>query len=109
MPNFDPTQAKLDSIHQAAGLLGQLQSIYSQSKIAQAALLLFQAATDPVFNAEVEAIFSHSADFLRPVWRMFMTTGIRRNELVNMRFDDIDFEQLGAFYDRVVEASKEGN
>ncbi len=58
MPNFDPTQTKLDSIHRAAGLLPQLQSIYNQSKTAQAALLLFQAGTDPVFNTEVEAIFS---------------------------------------------------
>lgn len=41
---------------------------------------------------EVEALFKHSPDYLKPVWRMFACTGIRKGELVAMRFDDIDFE-----------------
>ena len=42
---------------------------------------------------EVESLFTHSPEYLRPVWRMFMVTGIRKTELINMLFDDIDFEQ----------------
>lgn len=57
MPNFDPTQAKLDSIHKATALLEQLRAIYRQSKIAQTSLLLYQAGTDPLFNATVDEIF----------------------------------------------------
>jgi len=40
---------------------------------------------------EVLAIFKASPDHLKPVWRMFMCTAIRRSELTNMRFADIDF------------------
>ena len=42
---------------------------------------------------EVGQIFEASPAYLRPVWRMFMCTAIRRAELVNMRFDDIDFDR----------------
>ncbi len=41
---------------------------------------------------EFNAIFEKSPDYLKPVWRMFATTGIRKDELVNLRFDDIDWE-----------------
>jgi integrase len=41
---------------------------------------------------EVEAIFTHSPEHLKPVWRMFMVTGMRLGELVGLTFDDIDFE-----------------
>ncbi|MBW3599058.1 MAG: site-specific integrase [Planctomycetes bacterium] len=40
---------------------------------------------------EATAIFEHSSAYLRPVWRMFCSTGIRREELVELRFSDIDF------------------
>ncbi|MDP6717271.1 MAG: tyrosine-type recombinase/integrase, partial [Pirellulaceae bacterium] len=43
--------------------------------------------------SEVESIFDESPEYLKPVWRMFMTTGIRRGELANLTFDDIDFER----------------
>ncbi len=42
--------------------------------------------------AEVESLFANSPERLKPVWRMFAITGIRRSELVNMRFDDVDKE-----------------
>ncbi len=60
MPNFNPTQTKLNSIHKASALLEQLRTIYRQSKIAQASLLLYQAGTDPLFNATVDEIFAPS-------------------------------------------------
>ena len=41
---------------------------------------------------ECEAIFSASPANLRPVWRMFASTGIRREELVSLTFNDIDWE-----------------
>ena len=43
--------------------------------------------------AEVQAIFDTSPAHLAPVWRMFMCTGIRKEELVGMLFSDIDFER----------------
>jgi integrase len=43
--------------------------------------------------AEVESLFQASPDYLRPVWRAFMVTGIRKNELARMRFADVDFER----------------
>jgi len=42
---------------------------------------------------EVEALFAVSLLHLKPVWRMFMVTGIRKAELVNMKFDDVDFDR----------------
>ena len=42
---------------------------------------------------EVESLFHHSPDYLRPVWRLFMVTGIRKEELVDLRFDDIDWDR----------------
>jgi integrase len=50
----------------------------------------------PLEVGEIERLFAASPEHLRPVWRMFMSTAIRRSELVNMRFADIDFERQTA-------------
>ncbi|MCH8923071.1 MAG: site-specific integrase [Planctomycetes bacterium] len=42
---------------------------------------------------EVESLFEESPPYLRPVWRMFMVTGIRKGELRNMLFNDVDYER----------------
>ncbi len=42
---------------------------------------------------EVEQLFEASDERLKPVWRMFMCTGIRHDELVTLTFSDIDFER----------------
>jgi integrase len=42
--------------------------------------------------AEIEALFRETPDHLRPVLRLFATTGIRKEELTALRFSDIDFE-----------------
>lgn len=42
---------------------------------------------------EVQSLLENSSPELRPVWFMFLTTGIRRRELVEMRFSDIDFDR----------------
>lgn len=47
----------------------------------------------PLDLAEVRAIFETSPAHLLPVWRMFMCTGIRRNELVSLKFSDVDFDR----------------
>lgn len=46
----------------------------------------------PLTVDEVAALFEASPEHLRPVWRMFTCTAIRKGELVGLRFSDIDFE-----------------
>jgi integrase len=41
---------------------------------------------------EVESIFKHSRPEMVPVWRLYATAGMRRMELVNLRWSDVDFE-----------------
>jgi len=43
--------------------------------------------------AEVRAILAASPDCLKPVWLTYMTTGVRRSELVGLTFYNIDFER----------------
>ncbi len=47
----------------------------------------------PLSIEEVESLFAVSPDYLRPVWRMFMTTGMRRSEVANLKFSDVDFDR----------------
>lgn len=47
----------------------------------------------PLTVEEVEALFAASPQHLHPVWRFFMVTGMRRNEVVELRFSDVDFER----------------
>lgn len=46
----------------------------------------------PLTIQEVEAIFREAPEYLRPVLRLFATTGLRRAELTGLLFSDIDFE-----------------
>jgi integrase len=41
---------------------------------------------------EVEAIFKHSRPEMVPVWRLYATTGMRRMELVNLLWSDVDLD-----------------
>lgn len=41
---------------------------------------------------EVESLFRATPEYLLPIWRCFMVTGLRRDELVELRWSDIDFE-----------------
>lgn len=43
--------------------------------------------------AEVESLFEASPDDLRTIWRMFLTTGMRRDELIGLLFSDVDFDR----------------
>ena len=47
----------------------------------------------PLTKEEVDAIFLASPEYLRPVWRMFMCTAIRKVELTELKFSDIDFAE----------------
>ena len=42
---------------------------------------------------EIEAILEASPEYLRPAWRMFVSTGMRKDELVPLTFDDVDFQR----------------
>jgi integrase len=54
---------------------------------------------------ELQRLFDSSPEHLQPVWRMFMCTGVRKGELVALRFEDVDFERKVA----VVRASTAKN
>jgi integrase len=41
---------------------------------------------------EVNALFKHSMPYMVPVWRLYATTGMRRMELVNLLWSDVDLE-----------------
>ncbi len=47
----------------------------------------------PLAIAEVQALFDNSPASMLPIWRMFMVTGLRREELVGLRFSDVDFQR----------------
>lgn len=60
MANFDTSTQKLQSVREAANLLQLFRALYSQAKLIQSALQLYQANTDPAFNAAVNALFTAS-------------------------------------------------
>jgi integrase len=43
--------------------------------------------------AEVESLFEYAPAWLLPVLRLFCASGLRHNELVDLRFSDIDFDR----------------
>lgn len=57
MANFDSaSRAKIESVHTASRLIQVIYSVYTQAKAAQGLLNLYTAATDPAFNAAVNAM-----------------------------------------------------
>lgn len=59
MTNFDPsTRAKLQSVRNAEQLLPTVYATYQLAKTAQGMLQLYQAGTDQVFNAAVNAMLT---------------------------------------------------
>lgn len=58
MAEFTTVQATTQSVSEATNVLNALRSVYSQAKTAQRLITLYQAGTDPVFNAAVNAIFT---------------------------------------------------
>jgi hypothetical protein len=57
MANFDSaTRSKIASVHTASRLIQIIYSVYTQAKSAQALLQLYTGATDPAFNAAVNAM-----------------------------------------------------
>lgn len=55
---FETTTIKIRAVNRAGNVLGRLRTLYSNAKEIQAALELYQAGTDPAFNAAVDALFS---------------------------------------------------
>lgn len=60
MANFDGAAARLQSARDATNLLQLLRATYATAKQVRDALTLYQAGTDPIFNAAVNALFSAS-------------------------------------------------
>lgn len=58
MANFDGSQAKRESVKLANNLHDHLRSHYESGVQIQTALALYQAGTDPVFNATIGALYS---------------------------------------------------
>ena len=57
MANFDQaTRSKIESVHTASRLIQIIYSAYTQAKSAQALLNLYTSASDPAFNAAVNAM-----------------------------------------------------
>jgi hypothetical protein len=55
---FETAEIKIKAVGKAGNLLGQIRTLYTFGKNVQAALALYQAGTDPAFNAAVDALFS---------------------------------------------------
>lgn len=51
MANFDGAATRLQSARDATNLLQLLRATYTTAKAVTAALALYQAGTDPIFNA----------------------------------------------------------
>lgn len=60
MANFDGSTAKAQSVREANNLLANIQAAYAALKIVQASMAKYQANSDPVFNAAVNALFGAS-------------------------------------------------
>lgn len=61
MANFDSaTRVKIGSVQTASRLIQIVYSVYVQAKSAQTLLNLYTSASDPAFNAAVNAMLSAS-------------------------------------------------
>lgn len=60
MANFDNSATKRESVHAANNLLSNIRNMYLIGKDIQALLNRYQAGTDPVFNAAVNALYTAS-------------------------------------------------
>lgn len=58
MANFDTSATRRESVKQANNLLDLVLHVYQSGKQVQTLLALFQAGTDPTFNAAVSALYS---------------------------------------------------
>jgi hypothetical protein len=58
MANWDNTTARLQSARDATNLPQLYRALYSQAKLIQSALALYQAGSDPPFNAAVNALLT---------------------------------------------------
>jgi hypothetical protein len=58
MANFDTANTKRESIKQANNLLDHVRSLYASGVQIQTLLALYQAGTDPAFNAAINAIYT---------------------------------------------------
>lgn len=60
MANFDTSGVKRQAVHEANNLLELVQAAHGLLRTVEASLAKYQAATDPTFNAAVNALFTTS-------------------------------------------------
>lgn len=58
MANFDTAITKREAVKQANNLLDLVQHMYQSGKQIQTLMALYQATTDPAFNAAINALFT---------------------------------------------------
>lgn len=55
---FETTEAKTSSVAQGLSVLNNIRAAYYQAKAVKQALDLFSAASDPVYNATINSMFT---------------------------------------------------
>jgi len=61
MAVFDQaTQDKLDAVRMASGVLDRMRAAYGAARGAQEAVLLYNAGTNPAFNAAMNALYTNA-------------------------------------------------
>ena len=55
---FETAETKIQAVSRAGNVLGRLRTLYVYGKEIEAALALYQAGSDPAFNAAINALFS---------------------------------------------------
>ena len=55
---FETTDQTIQSVAQATNLLNTIRTLYQQGKSVQSLLALYQAGTNPAFNAAINAMFT---------------------------------------------------
>lgn len=58
MANFDTSADKIRAVREANNLLANIQAAHQALKILQASMAKYQAATDPTFNAAINALYN---------------------------------------------------
>lgn len=59
---FDTAQQRIDAVGRVGNILGTLRTVHHFALLLRDARALYQAGTDPAFNAAFDAIFNAAGD-----------------------------------------------
>lgn len=59
---FATAEQRIDAVSRAGNVLGMLRTVHNMAVRLQAMLTLYQAGTDPTFNAAFNVVFDAAAD-----------------------------------------------